>query len=187
MQLFFIRHGKPTVLNNNFYEAHLSEEAFTQARQWALSGTLTKPDRVFLSPYNRAMDTARALCEVFKVNFEVKDFLREWDLQSLNLLDPDYTIQTEKGWTDHRLRVQGGESLDEVKKRAYDGIMEVVTSVTANAVFFVCHGTLMEMLCSKIGDRAAERITVERMKFLEYCLFEFRDGVLELKKDIKTP
>ena len=187
MQLFLIRHGKPKVLNNNFYEAHISEEAYTQVRQLALSGKLIKPDRVFSSPYNRAIDTARVLCEIFKVDFEVKDFLREWGLQSINLLDPEYIVETEKGWADHKLRVQGGESLDEVRTRAYDGIMEIVSSVTVNTLFFVCHGTLMEMLCSKIGGRDADRNTVERMKFLEYALFEFRDGVLKLKKDIKTP
>jgi 2,3-bisphosphoglycerate-dependent phosphoglycerate mutase len=186
MQLFLIRHGKPKILNNNFYEAHLSEEAITQVRQLVLSGKLIKPDRVFSSPYNRAIDTAMALCDIFKVDFEVKDFLREWDLQSLNLLDPEYTIQTEKGWANYKLRVQGGESLDEVSNRAYNGIMEIAASAQVNTIFFVCHGTLMEMLCSKIGGREADRSTIERMKFLEYALFEFRDGVLKLKKDIKT-
>ena len=187
MQLFFIRHGKPKVLNNNFFEAHLTDEAIVQAKQLAVSGKLTKPDRVFSSPYNRAMDTARALCEVFNVDFEVKDFLREWNLQSLSLLDPEYTVQTEKGWTDQRMRVEGGESLHEVRKRVYDGTMQVVSSATWNTVFFVCHGTLMEMLCSKVGGREAQRSTVESMNFLEYALFEFKDGILRLTKDIKTP
>jgi 2,3-bisphosphoglycerate-dependent phosphoglycerate mutase len=186
MQIFLIRHGKPKVLNNSFYEAHLSEEAIIQVRQLALSGKLQKPDRVFSSPYNRAIDTTRAICDVFKVDFEVKDFLREWDLQSLNLLDPEYSVQTENGWADDKLRVQGGESLEEVRQRAYDGIMETASSVTVNTIFFVCHGTLMEMLCSKIGRRDADRSNVESMKFLEYALFEFRDGVLRLKKDNNT-
>jgi broad specificity phosphatase PhoE len=187
MKLFFIRHGKPKVVNNNFYEAHLSDEALTQARQLALSGNLTKPDRIFSSPYNRAMDTARALSEIFKVSFEVKDFLREWNLQSLNLLEPEYTVQTERGWMDHSMRVQGGESLDELRRRAYDGTMELVSSMTANTVFFVCHGTLMEMLCSHIGVRQAELSIVEKMRFLEFALFDFKDEALRLVKDIRTP
>jgi len=184
MRLFFIRHGKPKVLNNNFYEAHLSEEALGQAKQLALSEKLTKPDRVFSSPYNRTVDTARALCEVFQVSFELKDFLREWNLQSLNLMDPEYTIQTEKGWADDKIRVQGGESLDEVRKRAYEGTMQVASKVTGNTVFLVSHGTLMEMLCSKVSGRQAERRNVETMRFLEYAEFEFKDGALKLIKDI---
>ena len=184
MYLFFIRHGKPKVLNNNFYESHLSEEALGQAKQLALSGKLTRPDRVFSSPYNRTVDTAKALCEVFKVSLELKDFLREWNLQSLNLLDPEYTIQTEQGWADHKIRVRGGESLDEVRQRAYEGLLQIASTVKGNTIFFVSHGTLMEMLCSELSGRQAERSNVESMKFLEYALFEFKDGALKLVKDI---
>ena len=187
MQLVFIRHGKPKVIDGNFYQARLSDESYARARQLALSGSLIRPDRVFSSPYNRAMDTARALCEVYRIDFEVKAFLGEWHLQSLNLLDPEYTLETEKGWADHSVRVLGGESLDDLRKRVYDGTVEVASSSAADALFFVCHGTLMEMLCSRIKGRPAEKSNVEKMKFLEYALIEFKDGVLSLTRDIHSP
>jgi len=77
MRLFFIRHGKPKIVDNKFYEAHLSDEGLRQAEQLARSGDLPGPDVVFSSPYNRAIDTAKALCEVLELDFEVKDFLKE--------------------------------------------------------------------------------------------------------------
>ena len=141
---------------------------------------------VFSSPYNRAIDTAKALCEILKLDFEVKDFLKEWNLQSLNLLDPEYTLETQRGWMDHKMRVQGGESLDEVRKRAYEGTMRITSAITAETVYFVTHGTLMEMLCSKIGNRQAMQSNVETIGFLDYAAFEFEDGRLRLIRDVLT-
>ena len=145
---------------------------------------MPRPDSIFSSPYNRAIDTAKALCEVFELDFQVKDFLKEWNLQSLNLLDPEYTLETQRGWMDHKIRVQGGESLDEVRKRAYEGTMQITSTIRAETIYFVSHGTLMEMLCSKVGDRQAVQSNVENMKFLDYAAFEFKDGTLSLMRDI---
>ena len=186
MRLFVIRHGKPKVLVNDFYQAHLSDEGLRQAKQLARSGNLTRPDVIFSSPYNRAIDTAKALCEVFEIDFEVKAFLKEWNLQSLNLLDPEYAFETQKGWTDHRVQVQGGESLDDVQKRIYEGTMQITSTITAETIYFVSHGTLMEMLCAKVSGRQAVQHNVEKIKFLDYAAFEFEDGRLKLTRDVIT-
>ncbi len=184
MQLYFIRHGKPKVLNNDLSQAHLSDEGLAQAKQLALSRALPRPDLVFSSPYNRAIDTARALCEVFEIGFEVEDFLGEWNLQSLNLLDPEYSVETRKGWADMSLRVLGGESLDDVMRRSFAGTMRVASALAAETVLFVSHGTLMEILCAKVGGRPALQSNVESMRFLEHVAFEFGDRTLTLTKDI---
>ena len=186
MRLFFIRHGKPKVLNNRFYEAPLQDEGLTQARQLALSGALPRPDLVLSSPYNRAIDTARALCEAFGIGFEVRDFLKEWNLQSLNLLDSEYALETTRGWADHGLRVRGGESLDEIGRRVYEGTMQIVSGSGAETVHLVSHGTLMEMLCSRVAGRPALQSHVENMGFLDFATFEFKDGTLRLTKDIAS-
>lgn len=186
MWLFFVRHGRPKVLNNNFYEAHLSEEGFGMARRMAQSGRFPKPDSVYSSPYKRAEDTAEAMCEVFGVSFEVKDFLKEWNLQSLNLPDPEYAIETQRGWADQSMRVRGGESLSELKRRAYEGTLQVVGASTAETVLFVSHGTLIEMLCAEVGGRQPLETNVEDMAFLAWAVFEFRNGALILRKDV-TP
>jgi broad specificity phosphatase PhoE len=99
-------------------------------------------------------------------------------------LDPEYTIETQKGWANQEHKVQGGESLVELKKRAYEGTMRIASIAKAQIIYLISHGTLIEMLCSKVGARQALQRNVENMKFLDYAIFEFRDGALSIKKDI---
>ncbi len=187
MKIFYIRHGKPRVIDNNFYQSRLSSEGIRQVKQFALSGLLPRPDLVFSSPYNRAVDTAKAITETFQISFKIKDFLKEWNLQSLNLLDPEYTIETNRGWTDWKLRVKGDESLEEVKERAYKGTMPIISkNKNANTIYFVSHGTVIDMLCSSVSGRQAIPSDIENMKFLDYAIFEYRNESLSLIKDIIT-
>ena len=183
MRLFFVRHGKPKILNNEFYEARLSDEGAKRARQLARSGSVPRPDSVFSSPYKRARDTASEFCAVFGLGLEVREFLREWNLQSLNLPDPEYSLETQRGWEDRELRVQGGESLREVQERAYEGTMQIASSSAAESILFVSHGTLIEMLCARVGRRQPLQRNVEDMDFLAWAAFEFKDGALKLTKD----
>ena len=82
------------------------------------------------------------------------------------------------------MRVQGGESLDDVQKRAYEGTMQIMSMITADIIYFVSHGTLIEMLCSRVSGRQAVQHNVEKMKFLDYAAFEFQDGALRLTRDV---
>ena len=125
-----------------------------------------------------------ALCQAFNTSFEVMDFLKEWNLQSLNLQDPEFTLQTENGWRDQKFRVAGDESLEDVRKRAYEGLMKIATSLNVNSVVLVTHGTLMEMLCSLVAGRPAQRGNIESVKFLEYAILEFNDKSFKVIKDI---
>ena len=186
MLLYFIRHGKPKVVNSNYYEAHLAEEGVREARRLAQSNELPKPEAIFTSPYNRAMETAKVFGEVHGVGWEVRDFLKEWNVQSLNLQDPEFGDEIRRGWTDQEVKVNGGESLKDLLERAYEGTMQIASRETGQVVCLVTHGTLMEMMCSKTMGRPAALRNVENMKFLDYAVFEYKDGKLRIKKDVAT-
>ena len=179
-----IRHGKPKVINNNFFEARLSRDGIRQAKEFPMTKSLPVPQKIFSSPYNRTVDTSKALSETLGIEYEIKDFLKEWNLQSLNLLDPEFTEETKKGWADHSVKVRGGESLEDLCKRAYEGILNLVTALKVQNVVLVTHGTLTEMVCAKISGREPKEENVTGMEFLDYAILEYRDNQLSLIKDI---
>jgi len=182
--IYLIRHAKPKVINNNYFEARLSQDGVRQVKEFAVKEKLPSPDWIFSSPYNRTVDTSKTLSDVFHVRFEIKDFLREWNLQSLSLADPEYSAETQKGWTDYNQKVQGGESLSELGERAYNGMITLASTHKGEILFLVSHGTLIEVVCAMAGKRKADESHVTNMNFLDYAIFEFRQNDLHLVRDI---
>lgn len=81
MRIFLVRHGKPKIIDGNFYECNLSKESIQETKDFAFSGNIPKPDLIFSSPYNRTVDTAKAFSEYFSIDFQIVDGLKEWNLQ----------------------------------------------------------------------------------------------------------
>ena len=187
MKIYLIRHGKPKIVDNDFYRCHLSEEGINQTKKLATSGIIPKPSLKLSSPYNRAKDTAKAFCDVFEMGFTVKDFLKEWNLQSLNLQE-EYAEQEELGWKDQGKVVQGGESLNDVKDRITKGIEKLVKQFNLfENIMLVSHGTIIDMFCSSILGRNAELSDIKSMNYLEFAIIEFRDGIFTVVKDVIKP
>jgi len=187
MRIFLIRHGKPEIINGNFYECHLGEDGINETRDFASSGEIPKPDLIFSSPYNRAIDTAKVFSDFFSVDFEILDCLKEWNLQSLNLQD-EYVEQENIGWNDHNRIVLGNESLNDVKNRLSKCINELVKKFrSSNIILLVSHGTVIDMFCSLIGKREAKISDIKNMKHLDYAIVEFENEKFKLIKDIINP
>ena len=187
MKIFLIRHGKPEIINGNFYECHLGKDGITETKDFASSRKIPKPDLIFSSPYNRAIDTAKVFSNHFSVDFQVLDSLKEWNLQSLNLQD-EYIEQENVGWNDHSKIVLGNESLNDVKNRISKCINELVKKLeSSNIVLIISHGTVIDMLCSLIGKREAKISDIKNMKHLDYAIVKFENAKFKLIKDIINP
>ena len=185
MRLFFIRHAKPKIINGEFFRCRLSDEGIRMTKDLASSGKLPKPDLILSSPYYRAIDTAKVFSEVFRMDFSVADFLMEWNLQSLNLPDPEYSHEELKGWGDLHARVRGDESLHDVQKRIYEGaVAEISKHPDLDNIFFICHGTVIDMLCTLVSGRQARLSDIKGMKHLDYAVLEYHSNKIELIKDI---
>ena len=85
MKIILIRHGKPKIVNGDFFGCHLGEEGISKTQELGESGKIVRPDIIFSSPYNRAIDTAKVFAKLFKQDFVVSEDLKEWNLQAMNL------------------------------------------------------------------------------------------------------
>jgi len=184
MKLFLIRHGRPEVFNGDYFGSGLEIQGISETEDFASSGILPKPDLIFSSPYNRAIGTAKVISEQFSMTFQVMDFLREWNLQSLNLQE-EYAEQEQLGWNDHNKVVLGNESLNQVKERISKGIKELTNKyASAKTIFLVAHGTVIDMFCSEISGRKVKNSDIKGMKHLDYAVVEFNNDKFQLIKDI---
>ncbi len=159
MKIYIIRHGKPVIKDNNFYESYVEDlEPIKE-----LKNKLPKPDIVYSSPYNRCIDTAK----VFSKDFKILNFLKEWNLQSLNLPDSEYFEQEQLGWNNFNKVVQGNESLNQAKERFTKGIKSLKQAET---IFLISSGTVMNMFCSELAQRKPKIQDIQNMKYLAYAI-----------------
>ncbi len=185
MELYFIRHGNTKIEHNDFFRSHLSNVGIYNTKTLAKSGRIPKPDLILSSPFNRAIDTAEIFADFFDMKYEISGFLAEWNLQSLNLLGDDYSKEEKLGWMDHDLIVKGGESLNQVRDRVLDGTSELIKKrPDRDKILLVCHGTIINMLCSELTGRAAILQDIKSMPYLAYAIIEHDDKGLKVKKDI---
>ncbi|MDP7115916.1 MAG: histidine phosphatase family protein [Candidatus Woesearchaeota archaeon] len=186
MRIYLIRHGPPKIVQGEYYHSHLSKEGELQTKKLAKSGKIPKPDRIYTSPYNRAIDTARIFSDQFNVDFVVKDCLKEWNLQSLNLQE-EYDEEERKGWEDHSVKVLGNESLDDVKKRIMACVQQLIEdNQDADTLLLVSHGTIIDMFCTKIADRAPVIADIKKSTHLDYTIVTFNSGKFILSKEIQN-
>ena len=184
MKLFFFRHSIPEVVNGKFYESHLSDKGKEKVIDFIARDVISKPKVVFSSNYNRSVDTAKIFSDYFSVEVKIRSCLREWDLQSLNLME-EYVEQEKMGWKNHSLKVMGGESLDDVKRRIVDCVKYIVNDCSQDdALLIVSHGTVIDLLCSDIAGREAKFEDLKDMDHLDYAIIEYLSGNFSMVKDI---
>lgn len=187
MKLYFIRHGKTEVVDGNFFRSHLSNEGILQSKN-ALE-LLPKPDIIITSPFYRAIDTAQIFCDHYNLKYEIADYLGEWKLQTQNLPDEEYFPEEKKGWKDQDYIVKGNESLNQLKERAYNGLLETITKYEGkniDNIFLFAHGTIIDMLCSKLNNRQARIDDIRNMKYLDYAIVEYTDKLNNVKVNINN-
>ncbi|BES64106.1 hypothetical protein SANA_05450 [Gottschalkiaceae bacterium SANA] len=100
-----------------------------------------QPERIYSSPYRRALDTVKPLAKAWDRKIELDERLRE-RMSSETPLD-DFTAFTKKQWLDHHFALLGCESLNDVAKRGKEMMMEVEAENRGKTVLLSTHGTWM--------------------------------------------
>ncbi|EPY33946.1 phosphoglycerate mutase [Angomonas deanei] len=156
--VYVCRHGQDLDNLNGILNGHrnepLSELGQTQAKAVAdkikEEGVLF--DAVYVSPLQRARQTAEAICERIGMEAQVRDDLIERNFGVLsgkpyadipkyageNILQGDNVL--------YFLEVEGGESSDDCFKRAQRVLEDVDRRHAGKNVLLVCHGDIGKML-----------------------------------------
>ncbi len=87
--------------------------------------------------------------EVFKVPLYVNKGIGDWKFQTLN--SKNFPKEEEKGWKDKNKKVEGGESLNDVKKRSLKFIKSLIKKKYSK-VLVVSHGANIELICGHYAN-----------------------------------
>lgn len=120
--ILLVRHSEP--IRDRIVPAAmlpLSERGYEKARELFRRDIFRTVDAVYTSPYRRARDTARELCE----GAVTDDRLRERELGDLQTLDAAFWCRQ---YADHAYKNKNGESLNDAGKRMTAALREIMAA-----------------------------------------------------------
>jgi broad specificity phosphatase PhoE len=150
-RLILIRHAESEGNRDRCFTPHpeipLTDRGRDQAREAAARiGHRFAPSRIVSSPFLRARQTAEILASTLRLEVEVADDLRErsyGELAGSPYATPRPGYDPASYWT---WRPPGGETLDEVARRAGAVLDRLVTAAPDDELIVVSHGAVMMAL-----------------------------------------
>lgn len=161
IRLLLIRHGESEFnKEGRFYgrmDPALTERGIQQAAELAKQLSDTDIAACYVSPATRARQTADVLAEHLELTPLVRENLWEQDFGEWEGKHPREFIggdpKTWRKWIIERAyQPPGGESLDDVAKRANIWLEEAKTAHPGQTVMVVAHAGLLQTLLSQVMD-----------------------------------
>ena len=162
LKLFFLRHGETTSSQTGTYcgslDIELTPEGRKMAEDFAKAYEKIPWQAVYCSPLQRAIATAKPLCELLGVEIQCRNGLREiyygeWEGKTPEQVNKDYHDEyvrwlADPGWN----APNGGEKGIEIARRSSEVLEEIEQNHKSGNVLIVSHkATIRIMLCSLLG------------------------------------
>jgi broad specificity phosphatase PhoE len=160
-KLILARHGETVWNVEKIYrgrtDVNLDEVGIKQAELLGKYLSKWELEAIYSSPLKRALDTANIIARYHKVDVHIAEGLTDFDYgewqslpeQEAKRLYP--TLHNEWHNNPHKVKMPGGESLEDVKRRAIDVVNDVLSKYQGSVVL-VSHRVVNKVLiCSLLG------------------------------------
>ncbi len=162
LTLYFLRHGQTECSRSNFYcgsiDPELTPDGMEMAEVFADAYASTHWKAIFSSPMQRTIATAKPLCDIVKLQPELRDGLKEinygqWEGKTPETVSIDFHDEYIRWLADPAWYAPtGGEMAIAIASRAMQVIEEIKQRYTDGNVLVVSHkATIRIMLCSLMG------------------------------------
>ncbi|MGD9117750.1 MAG: histidine phosphatase family protein [Dehalococcoidia bacterium] len=195
LEIILARHGETEWNVEEVFrgriDIELNETGRRQAELLAEHLAELKIEAVYSSPLKRALDTAEAIARRHKLKVEANPGLTDCDFgqwQGLPLKEVrEKYSELYRQWAEspHRVKIPGGESLDEVRKRALKIVNEILAKHRERVVL-VSHRVVNKVLISALLGLDNSHFWKIRQDVGATTTFSHRDGRFVLLKHNDT-
>lgn len=145
--IYVIRHCEAT---GQAADSPLTKKGFEQAEELSIFLSNKAIDKIFSSPYLRAVQSIKPYADKNELDIECDDRLTERVLSSTYF--PDWLEKLEATFYDLDLKYEGGESSKEATDRILQFINDVVKDDKEN-VLIVAHGGIISLLLRHFDNK----------------------------------
>ncbi len=161
VKLILARHGETVWNVEKIYrgrkDVNLDEVGIRQAELLGNYLSNWELTTIYSSPLRRAIETANIIARYQKIGVHVADGLidinyGEWQAlpeQEVKRLYP--TLHNDWHNNPHRVRMPGGESLEDVRKRAIEVVNDVLSKYQGSVVLISHRVVIKVLICSLLG------------------------------------
>lgn len=181
-RIYLIRHGETEFNRLGVFrgrlEVDLNEVGLKQAGETGRALVGQGIESVLTSPLNRAVVTARTISEILGIEYEIEEAfnninLGSWQGIPKKKVEKDYPEEWKKWTTEpEHLVVPGGESVEDVKRRASARLREIVEA--GQGVFaLVTHRSVIKVLAAYMLDVSPPYFWKFYVDNAAYSVFEY--------------
>jgi broad specificity phosphatase PhoE len=160
-KLILARHGETAWNVEKIYrgrmDVNLDEMGIKQAELLGKYLSNWKLEAIYSSPVKRALDTANIVARYQKIGVHVAEGLIDFDYGKWQSL-PEQEVQrlypallSEWHNNPNKVKMPGGESLEDVRERAIEVVNEVISKYQGNVVLVSHRVVIKVLICSLLG------------------------------------
>jgi len=146
--IYLVRHCSAS---GQHKDSPLTVEGMRQAQLLSIffSDRNSPIDKIYSSPYLRAIDSIKTYSQQTGIDIEIDERLQERVLSNEPI--DDWLEVLEQSFTDHNYKLSGGESAHEALQRVNELLESIYHSAFTN-IIVVTHGNLLALILNQFDD-----------------------------------
>ena len=142
--IYFVRHAEPNHANRDDRTRELTAKGFADAALVTRFFSGIAIDRIYSSPYKRAVDTISPLADERQLSIEFVEDFRERKVDSIWI--EDFHTFSKAQWADFDYKLSDGECLRDVQNRNAAALNQILQTHIDQTVVIGGHGTALSTL-----------------------------------------
>jgi 2,3-bisphosphoglycerate-dependent phosphoglycerate mutase len=183
-KIYFIRHAKPDFSIKSDLQRPLSIEGIEGSNELIETFKEIKIDRIFSSPFKRALQTIEPISKDKNIRIEIIDDFRERKI--CNNWINNFDEYSKNQWNDFSYKLIDGESLIEVQERNINSLEKILIGNMGKTIIIGTHGTALSTIINYYDNKFSYKDFLGIVNIMPYIIkFEFDNKEYIMREEIE--
>lgn len=160
-KIYFVRHAKPDFSVHDDLTRPLTDKGIIDSKNICEFLKEKSINKIYSSPYKRAIDTIKELSQNLNIKIEVVDDFRERKIS--NIWIEDFNKFSKSQWENFEYKLNDGESLNEVQSRNIKALHKILNENSNQNIVIGTHGTALSTIINYY-DKTFDYLSFTKIK-----------------------
>ncbi|CEN82426.1 histidine phosphatase family protein [Paeniclostridium sordellii] len=160
-KIYFVRHAKPDFSVHDDLTRPLTDKGIIDSKNICEFLKEKSMNKIYSSPYKRAIDTIKELAQNLNIKIEVVDDFRERKIS--NIWIEDFNKFSKSQWENFEYKLNDGESLNEVQSRNIKALHKILNENSNQNIVIGTHGTALSTIINYY-DKTFDYLSFTKIK-----------------------
>ncbi|CEJ72864.1 phosphoglycerate mutase [[Clostridium] sordellii] len=160
-KIYFVRHAKPDFSVHDDLTRPLTDKGIIDSKNICEFLKEKSINKIYSSPYKRAIDTIKELAQNLSIKIEVVDDFRERKIS--NIWIEDFNKFSKSQWENFEYKLNDGESLNEVQSRNIKALHRILNENSNQNIVIGTHGTALSTIINYY-DKTFDYLSFTKIK-----------------------